>query len=158
MKFNRISYALMFALAGSVALAACKKQEEAAVTTPPPAAEPMAPPPVASSAPVTATSVTVGNTAGADKTVAPTATFSPQDKIIVSVKTEGAATNTAINAKLTFQDGQVAGDQSATLNTAGMETTNVEFSNSAPWPAGKYNVDVTIDGQPAGTTQQIEVK
>ena len=160
MKLNRISYALIVALAGTVALAGCKKKEEAAapapvVTEPAPAPAPVEPAP----APVSATSVTVGNTAAADKSVAAVSTFGVKDKIIVSVKTDAATpANAAIDAKLTFQDGQVAGQKTATVVAADAGTTNVEFSNTNPWPAGKYKVDVTLNGAPVGMTQEIEVK
>lgn len=160
MKLNRISYALIVALAGTVALAGCKKKEEAAapapvVTEPAPAPAPVEPAP----APVSATSVTVGNTAAADKSVAAVSTFGVKDKIIVSVKTDAATpANAAIDAKLTFQDGQVAGQKTANVVAADAGTTNVEFTNTNPWPAGKYKVDVTLNGQPVGMTQEIEVK
>ena len=160
MKLNRISYALIVALAGTVALAGCKKKEEAVapapvVTEPAPAPAPTEPLP----APVSATSVTIGNTAAADKSVAAVSTFGVKDKIIVSVKTDAAtAANAAIDAKLTYQDGQVAGQQTANVKAEDAGTTNVEFTKATPWPAGKYKVDVTVNGQPAGMTQEIEVK
>ncbi|RYG14393.1 MAG: hypothetical protein EON92_02315 [Burkholderiales bacterium] len=159
MKLNRISYALVVALAGTVALAGCKKKEEAVapapvVTEPAPAPVEVAPAPA-----VSTTSVTVGNMAAADKSVAAMSTFGTKDKIIVSVKTDAAtAANAAIDAKLTYQDGQVAGQQTANVKAEDAGTTNVEFSNTNPWPAGKYKVDVTVNGQPAGMTQEIEVK
>lgn len=158
MKLNRISYALIVALAGTVALAGCKKKEEAVAPAPvvtEPAPAPVEPAP----APVSATSVTVGNTAAADKSVAAVSTFGVKDKIIVSVKTDAAtAANAAIDAKLTYQDGQVAGQQTANVMAEDAGTTNVEFTKATPWPAGKYKVDVTVNGQPAGMTQEIEVK
>jgi uncharacterized lipoprotein YajG len=160
MKLNRISYALIVALAGTVALAGCKKKEETVapapvVTEPAPAPVAMEPAPM----PVSATSVTVGNTAAADKSVAAVTTFTPSDKIIVSVKTDAAtAANATIDAKLTFQDGQVAGQQTANVKAEDAGTTNVEFTKATPWPAGKYKVDVTVNGQPAGMTQEIEIK
>jgi hypothetical protein len=160
MKLNRISYALIVALAGTVALAGCKKKEEAVapapvVTEPAPAPVAMEPAPM----PVSATGVTVGNMAAADKSVAAVSTFTPTDKIIVSVKTDAAtAANAAIDAKLTYQDGQVAGQQTANVKAEDAGTTNVEFTKATPWPAGKYKVDVTVNGQPAGMTQEIEIK
>lgn len=160
MKHNRISYALMIALAGTVALAACKKKEEPAVvapavTEPAPAPAPVEPTP----APVAATGVTVGNSAAADRSVVAVSTFAPKDKIIVSVKTDAATpANAAIDAKLTFQDGQVAGQKSQTVVATDAGITNIEFTNANPWPAGKYKVDVTVNGQAAGMTQEIEVK
>jgi hypothetical protein len=160
MKQNRISYALAAALVGTVALAGCKKKEEA-VVAPPAAVEPAPAPvePAPTPAPVSATSVTVGNAAAADKSVAAVGMFGVKDKIIVSVKTDAATpANAAIDAKLTFQDGQVAGQQTANVVAGGADTTNIEFTNANPWPAGKYKVDVTLNGQPVGMTQEIEVK
>ena len=159
MKLNRISYALIIALAGTVALAGCKKKEEAVVAPAPVVTEPAPAPMEPTPAPVSATSVTVGNAAGTDRSVAAVSTFGTQDKIIVSVKTDATtAANAAIDAKLTFQDGQVAGQQAATVVAEDAGTTNVTFSNTNPWPVGKYKVDVTVNGQPAGMTQEIEVK
>ena len=158
MKLNRISYALIVALAGTVALAGCKKKEEAVVAPAPVVTEP-APAPVEAPAPVSATSITVGNTAAADKSVAAVSTYGVKDKIIVSVKTDAATpANAAIDAKLTYQDGQVAGQQTATVVAEEAGTTNVTFANTNPWPAGKYTIVVTLNGQPVGLAQDIEVK
>ena len=157
MKLNRISYALIIALAGTVALAGCKKKEEAVVAPAPVVTEP-APAPVAP-APVSATSVTVGNTAAADKSVAAVSTFGVKDKIIVSVKTDAATpANAAIDAKLTYQDGQTAGAQTVNVKAEDAGTTNVEFSKATDWPTGRYTVVVTLNGQPVGMAQDIEVK
>ena len=158
MKLNRISYALIVALAGTVALAGCKKKEEAMAPTPV-VTEPAPAPMMESPAPVATTSVTVGNMAAADKSVAGMSTFGTKDKIIVSVKTDAATTvNAAIDAKLTYQDGKVAGQQTASVMAEDAGTTNITFSNDKPWPAGKYKVDVTVNGMAAGMTQEIEVK
>ena len=131
MKKTSLSSALMIAVVGAVALVGCKKKEEAA-PTPPPAAS--APAPMVESAPaapvLSVTAVTVGNAAAADMTVAPVA---------------------VLTAK-------VAGEQNATLNATDTGTTNIEFANSKPWPAGKYTADVTVDGKAAGMPQQFEVK
>jgi len=165
---NTLRNGLLVALLGSVALVGCKKDEPAVDTTATPAADtapsaapaPMtgAPPPMAEAASVNVASVTVGKSAAADKSVATTAMFAPKDEIIVSVRTDGAANNANVGAKLTFQDGQVAGEQSATLNTSGAETTNITFKNANGWPAGKYRAEVMVDGKAAGTPQEFEVK
>ena len=132
MKLNRISYALIVALAGTVALAGCKKKEEAVVAPAPVVTEP-APAPVEAPAPVSATSITVGNTAAADKSVAAVSTYGVKDKIIVSVKTDAATpANAAIDAKLTYQDGQVAGQQTATVVAEDAGTTYVSIANTNP--------------------------
>ena len=158
MKYNRIAYALIVALAGTVALAGCKKKEEPVAVAPPAITEP-APAPAPMEAPaISFTSLTVGTSAAADKSVAAAMAFTPADSIVASVKTDGTSTTAAVAAKLTYQDGQVAGpEQSQSISTAGPETTNFTFTNSNPWPAGKYKVEVTLNGAAAGS-QEIEVK
>lgn len=147
MKLNRISYALIVALAGSVALAGCKKKEEAVIappvaTEPAPAPVPMEPAP----APTPATSFTVSSGAAADP-------------ILVTVTTDASVpVDATLAAKLTYQDGQTAGEQSATIKAEDAGTTKIEFKKATPWPAGKYKVDVTVNGTAAGMTQEIEVK
>lgn len=159
MKKTSLSTLLMIAVASTAVLAGCKKNEPAA---PAPAPEASVPAPVSEPAPVAAavsvTSVTVGNAIAEDKSVAPVATFAATDKIIVSVKTQGTADNVAVAAKLTYQDGQTAGEQSVPLNTTDDGTTNLEFAKASPWPAGTYTAAVTVDGQPAGSAQTFEVK
>ena len=121
----------------------------AAVEPAPAPAEPMPAP-----APVSATVVTVGNTAAADKSVAAVGMFGVKDKIIVSVKTDASTpADATIDAKLTFQDGQVAGQKTQAVKAEDAGTTNIEFTNTNDWPAGKYKVDVTVNGQPVGMTQ-----
>ncbi|MDQ1091754.1 hypothetical protein QE400_001167 [Xanthomonas sacchari] len=160
---------LLIAMVGTLALAGCKKQDQEQQVSPDPtssapteqmpgpaatAPEPSAP----AATVVTVAAIAVGNTAAADKSVAPLTTLGSKDTIIVSVKTEGSATNANVGAKLLFQDGQTAGDLSQALNTSGAETTNFQFTNPKGWPAGKYKAEVTVNGQPAGTPQEFEVK
>ncbi|MFT4247026.1 MAG: hypothetical protein QM581_03170 [Pseudomonas sp.] len=157
MQKTPLSGAAILGLTAVLALAGCKKKDEASVDSTAPVTSEPAPAAAPEPAAVSVTGVTVGNTAAADKSVAPVATLGAKDKIIVSVKTDGAASNVPVAAKLTYQDGQVAGEQSATINAAGAETTNIEFSKASDWPAGQYTADVTVDGKPAGT-QKFEVK
>ncbi|WP_411833537.1 hypothetical protein [Pseudoxanthomonas mexicana] len=162
MTATRLSHALLIALAGSIALVGCKRDEEPVAVTPPadttPAPMPTDPLPPPSS-PVAATSVTIGNSAAADRSVAATSTFATSDSIIVSVRTDAATpADATIDAKLTYQDGQVAGQETATVRAEDAGVTNITFRNSNPWPAGRYNVDVTVNGQPVGMTQEIEVR
>ncbi|RRU12734.1 hypothetical protein [Stenotrophomonas sp. 278] len=165
MKKTSISTAVLAALLATVVVTGCKKKEESvdttaqpAATAPAPMTEPAAPQPMTQAAAVNVSAVTVGKTAAADKSVAPTALFAPKDVIIVSIRTDGTANNTNVGAKLTYQDGQVAGEQSQALNTTGAETTNISFTNANGWPAGKYRAEVTVDGRAAGTPQEFEVK
>ena len=138
---NRTQYALAAALFASLAVVGCKKKEEPVAVTPAPAPVEPAPLPAEPGpmpAAVTVSSVTLGTAAGADKKIAsPMTAFKPSDKIIVSVATDGTASNAEVAAKLLYQDGQTAGERKQMLNTTGAETTNIEFANSKPWPAGK---------------------
>lgn len=160
MKKTSLSSVLMLAVVGAAALTGCKKKEETAMTPEPaPAPAPMAEPaPAPMASAVSVTSVTVGNAVGADMSVAPMAMLGAKDKIIVSVKTSGTANNVNLAAKLMYQDGQVAGEQSAMLNTTDTGTTNLEFTKASPWPAGKYTAEVMVDGKAVGMPQQFEVK
>ena len=159
---NRTQYALAAALFASLAVVGCKQKQEPVAVTPAPAPVEPAPMPPAEPAPAPAavmvSSVTLGTAAGADKKIAaPMTTFKPSDKIIVSVATDGTASNAEVAAKLLYQDGQTAGERKQMLNTTGAETTNIEFANSKPWPAGKYKAEVSVNGVPAQTTE-FEVK
>ncbi|MGB3392992.1 MAG: hypothetical protein WA956_12735 [Stenotrophomonas sp.] len=158
MKKTSFGNVLLVAAIGAVALAGCKKEAPA----PAPAPEASVPAPVSEPAPVapavSVTSVVVGNTIAADQSVAPAATLGAKDKIVVSVNTSGTANNVIVAAKLTYQDGQTAGEQSAALNTTDAGTTNLEFTKASDWPAGKYRAEVKLDGQPAGMAQEFEVK
>jgi hypothetical protein len=167
MKKSSISTAVLAALLATVALAGCKKKEDTADNNSQPAATaPAAPAPMTEAAPqpmtaatgVTVSTVTVGKTAAADKTVTSAALFAPKDDIIVSIRTDGSANNANVAAKLTFQNGQVAGEQNQVVNTTGAETTNISFKNANGWPAGKYRAEVTVDGKAAGSPQEFEVK
>ena len=165
MKKTSISTTVLAAALATVALVGCKKKEDTADNNAQPAtpvattpAEPAAPQPMTAAAPVNVSAVTVGKTAAADKSVAPVALFAPKDIIIVSFRTDGTANNVNTGVKLTYQDGQVAGEKTQALNTSGPDTTNVTFENANGWPVGKYRAEVTVDGQAAGTPQEFEVK
>lgn len=156
MKHARLNVAAL-AVAAALSLAGCKKNEPA---TPPAMPEPTAPAPAAApmTEAVSVQGVSVGTVAAADKSVATQAVIGARDPIIVSVRTFGTASNVPVVATLTYQDGQVAGEQHVSLNTSGPDTTNITFSNSNAWPAGTYTAQVTVNGMPAGTAQQFEVR
>ncbi|KAB7766814.1 hypothetical protein [Xanthomonas maliensis] len=186
MAIRTASSALMLALAGVLALSGCRKDpnDDSSVAKDPTSgaetsdiAAPAAVPPASdqaaqsgatgaastdaaavSGAAVTVASVEVGTSAAADKRVTPATTIGSKDTIIVSVKTQGSANNVPVAAKLTYQDGQVAGEQNATLTTSGNETTNLSFSKPDGWPTGNYTAQVMVDGKPAGSPQTFTVK
>ncbi len=112
--------------------------------------------PVAATASVTA--VAVGNAAGADgKVTVPTTTFGTNDTIIASITTStsdpAATVAGTLNAKLSYQDGQVVSDEPKSFNFAGPGTTNFTFSKPGGWPVGKYKLDVSLNGAQAQSTE-----
>lgn len=155
---NKLPLAVATALLGALALAGCKKDADPTVDTTPPVLNTPAPAAPAALPPATPTAinvaaVTLGTTAGADgRIAAPMMTFGRNDPIIVSIETDGAASNAQVTAKLVYQDGQTAGEQSETINTTGMETTNVTFTNANGWPPGRYRAEVWINGTMAQST------
>lgn len=155
---NKLQLAVATTLFGALALTACKKDADKTVDTAPPVLSepaPVSPAPLPSSTPtaINVAAVTLGTSAGADGRIAsPMMTFGTNDPIIVSIETDGAATNAQITAKLIYQDGQTAGEQSQTINTTGMETTNVTFTNANGWPAGRYRAEVWVNGTMAQST------
>lgn len=129
---------------------ACKKKE-----APAPPAEAAAPAPAPTFA---VQSVDVGKAINADKRVtAPTTTFGRRDTIYVSVVTEGAAPSKAIAAKWSYQDGQTVKEQSEAIAPTGPAATEFHISKPKPWPVGKYKVEITVDGAPAGS-KDFEIK
>jgi hypothetical protein len=102
--------------------------------------------------------VDLGKTIGPDKRISsPTTTFGPRDTIYVSVTTEGAAPSKAISAKWSFQDGQVIKEGTETIAPSGSAATEFHIAKPSGWPVGKYKVEISVDGSPAGS-KEFEVK
>ena len=113
-----------------------------------------APPPSApaGTAGVKVTDISLGRGLGADKTIADkTESFKPADTIYVSIKTEGTAPSATLGARWTFQDGQVVDESKQTIAPTGDAFTEFHISKPNGWPAGKYKVEVMLDGASAGS-------
>jgi hypothetical protein len=151
-----LNMAVAAALFGTLALAGCKKEEP--VVTPPAATEPApAPAPVEPAAtPATVTTVDLGNAVGADNRVAaPLTSFATKDTIHASVATDGGSGGN-LNAKWTFQDGQVVHTEDKAV-AAGPQVTDFQISKPDGWPAGKYKLEVSLDGAVV-QTREFDVK
>ena len=145
---NRISLAIAAALLATVALAGCKKKDDATTATPPattePAPAPVEPAPAPAPTPATVSSVDLGNAVGADNKVTTASTsFAKADTIHASVATDGAGGK--LNAKWTYQDGQTVDSQDKDV-AAGPQVSDFSISKPDGWPAGKYKVEVSLDG------------
>jgi hypothetical protein len=147
---------IAIAAASIVALVACgKKEPPAPAPAPAPAPMPMpAPAPAPAPAGVTVSSVSLGKAVGADKKVtAATDTFAKGDTIYASVDTTGAGSAT-LAAKWTYtKDGKTVPvkEDTATINATGPATSEFHISKPDGWPVGTYQVDISVDGKPAGT-------
>ena len=138
-----------------LAVAACGKKEEPrkAPSSPPPAPTTQAPAPSAPAG-VSVSNVNVGKAIGADKKVsAATDTFAKGDTMYASVDTTGSGT-AKLDAKWTYRRGDKVAtvhEESMTISPTGPATNEFHVSKPDGWPAGDYEVEVRIDGKPAGT-------
>lgn len=149
---RRIAWAAGLGLA-VIGMPACKKKE-----APAPPAEAAAPAPAPAPPAFAVQTIEVGKAIGADKRVTALATtFGRRDTIYASVATEGAAPSKTISAKWTYQDGQVVKEQSESIAPTGPAATEFHISKPKPWPAGKYKVEIAVDGTPAGS-KDFEIK
>jgi len=167
MTSKTLNLAIAAALFGSLALVGCKKNQDEAAMTPPPATTEPAPtttpePAPAPAASASVTSVDLGNAIGADmKVAAPSTTFAPTDTIYASVATATSDPTAAVPGKLTakwsFEDGQVVNEESKDVNLSGDGTTEFHIEKPDGFPAGKYKVEISLDGK-AMQSKDFEVK
>ena len=155
---TRILFTLIVSTA--LVLAACGKKDEPK-TAPTPAPTPSAQPaPTPQPAGVAVSSVTAGSAIGADKKVTvATDSFAPTDTMYVSVDTTGSGT-AKLDAKWSYRKGgnvAVVQEDSMTIDTTGPATHEFHVSKPDGWPAGDYEVQVMLDGQPAGS-KKLTVK
>jgi hypothetical protein len=160
MNRDRLSLVLATALAGSIALVGCKKKEEPVIT--PPAAEtpapaPTEPAPAPAATTTTVSSVDLGNAIGADNKIAsPISTFATSDKIYASVASDGPNAG-KLSAKWTHIDSNQTVHEESKDIPAGPQVTQFEISKPDGWPAGKYKLEVSLDGAVV-QTREYEVK
>ena len=149
---RKISRGALIAVA-LVAVAACgKKADDTAVAVD---TTTMMPP--ASMEALRVSEVETGKKVEADKSIADdTDDFGVRDTIYVSVKTEGTGSGT-LAAKWTFQDGQTVEESSQSIAPTGDAWHEFHIQKASAWPAGKYKVDVTLNGAAAGS-KEFEIK
>ena len=145
---SRLIVTLALAVATAALLAACNKPGTASSQDPATTAVPVRP--------VSVFALDVGNAVADYQSVKPMTIFAPTDKLIASIRTRGAAPKADLSAKLSYQDGQVYGEQAQTIHPTGPVTTNFTFPRETPWPRGRYFVEVMRNGKRA-VQQPIEV-
>jgi hypothetical protein len=156
MRTQRGRLSLLMAL-GVLSAVGCKKNAPPPAETGSTDTAAMAPAPAPAEA-FAVSDVTLGKSIGADKRVAtPSTTFAPKDTIYASVATTGSAPSKTITAKWTYQDGQTVKQEADTIAPTGPAATEFHINKKSGWPAGKYKVEIAVDGTPA-TTKEFEVK
>ena len=107
--------------------------------------------------PVQVADVKLGRALGADKRVTDETDFRPADVIYAVVETNGSAPNTALQARWTYQDGQVVEESSRNISAAGEDFTEFHISKPGGWPKGKYTVQIVLNGAPV-ESEDFQVK
>ena len=152
-KFRSVTANALLAVALASLVTACSKKDDAAVTVD---TTGMVNPPAAATA-LRVSEIETGKKVEADKSVADgTDDFGVRDTIYVAVKTEGAGSGT-LAAKWMFQDGQTVEQSSQSISPTGDAWHEFHIQKATAWPAGKYKVEVTLDGASAGT-KDFEIK
>lgn len=101
----------------------------------------------ASAAVVSVTGLEMGRAIGGDKRVsAKVDQFAPNDVIYASVLTAGTASSATLKARWTYEDGQVVDESEQAIAPTGDAATEFHISKPDGWPAGKYKVEVFLDG------------
>lgn len=96
--------------------------------------------------------VDIGRSLTADRKVDDnTESFKPNDTVYASIATEGAAPTATLKARWTYQDGQVVDESTQTIAPTGAATTEFHISKPDGWPAGKYKLEVFLNGSSAAT-------
>lgn len=133
---------LALTLAAAVLSAACTKSSENPGTTGT----------TGTGVGVRVSQIDMGRSLNADKTISGnTLSFKPNDTIYASVATAGSAATATVRARWTYEDGQVVNESTQTIAPTGDARTEFHIVKPDGWPAGKYKVEVFLNGSSAGT-------
>ena len=135
-------------LAIALGAVACNRSEQ----TPPVSA------PTAEYAKVTGIQLgTQVSTDGRIPTSAVKTTFAPSDTIYVAVLTDHPPAGATISARWTYQDGQVVSESHESLTSSGRTATEFHIAKPDGFPAGRYKVEIAMNGAPAAE-REFEVR
>jgi hypothetical protein len=102
--------------------------------------------------------IELGTAVAADgRVTVPAASFAPGDTIYVSVLTEGQPSGATLSARWTYEDGQLVSEGRETLGSSGRAATEFHIAKPDGWPAGRYRVEIALNGEPAGA-RDFEVR
>jgi hypothetical protein len=116
---------------------------------------------VPAAAPLTLAKLTLGSDVNAEHQVTHASDrFAPNDKAIyASVATEGSSEGATLNARWSYLEGQgqLVSNITQSIATDGPAVTTFKVQNPDLWPAGKYKVEISIDGRSVAT-QDFEIR
>jgi ABC-type oligopeptide transport system substrate-binding subunit len=102
--------------------------------------------------------IDVGRSLNADKTINDTTnSFKPNDTIYASIATGGTAVTATLKARWTYQDGRLVNESTQTIAPTADARTEFHISKPDGWPAGKYKLEVFLNGA-AAATKDFEVE
>jgi hypothetical protein len=142
------AYFLMLVLAVMLAFPACQKKEKPAAENPPATT-----PPSTATVPAV-TGVELGKAIQPSKRVVQAQnTFAPADTIYAVVMTEGIADSATLIARWTYEDGQLVDESTQSIMMSGPATTEFHIMKPSGWPAGRYQVQISLNGTPAKSAE-----
>ena len=96
--------------------------------------------------------IDIGRHIGSDKKISDkTDDFARTDTVYAVVSTSGSSPSATLQAKWTFQDGQTVDQSSETIAPSGPAVTEFHISKPGGLPAGKYKVEILLNGNSAGS-------
>jgi uncharacterized protein YfaS (alpha-2-macroglobulin family) len=102
--------------------------------------------------------IDIGRSLNADKTINDnTDSFKPNDTVYASIATQGTSATTTLKARWTYRDGQVVDESTQTIAPTGDARTEFHISKPDGWPAGKYRLEVFLNGSSVAT-KEFDVK
>ena len=142
-RHSRWLFAAILVLALPI-LASCTKKTESETMTPATA--------------VAVTAVDLGRSIGSDYRVTEKMdTFTPKDVIYATVITRGASPSAVLKATWTFENGQVIDTTERTIAPSGEAATEFHIAKPDGFAAGKYKLEVYLDGNQV-QSKTFEVK
>src|SRR6185436_18310964 len=142
------AYFLLLVLVVMLAFPACQKKEKPATANPPATT-----PPSTATTPAV-TGVELGKAIQPSKRVVQAQnTFAPADTIYAVVMTEGIADSATLIARWTYEDGQLVDESTQSIMMSGPATTEFHIMKPTGWPAGRYQVQISLNGTPAKSAE-----
>lgn len=136
------SAAAMLYLALALGVAACARKAEEPTTTTDPST-------TTGAGAIQVANVEMGRDIDTNNRVtSPTDQFKPTDVVYVTVLTTGTSPSATLKSVWTYEDGQVVEETQQVISPTGEATTEFHVSKPDGLPAGKYRVEISLNGTP----------